>query len=84
MRIPHGSGDTVKAILGGVERSAREIRRQAPAARMIGEYAVKMLVAEVNRRAGTSRAPGSGAGAVPTAHGSAEAEPWPPPVPPVA
>jgi proline racemase len=81
--LPADSRDSLRSLIVGVERSAREILRQAPAARMVGEFAVKMLVREVNRRAGTVR------DSVVVRHRGADKSPsgtpspWPPPVPPV-
>ena len=81
--LPADSRDTLRSLLVGVERSAREILRQAPAARMVGEFAVKMLVREVSRRAETVRDSVlvRTRGADDSTSGTHS--PWPPPVPPV-
>lgn len=76
----------VRGLLSGVERTLESARRQAPAARMVGEFAVKMLVKEAGRLASTVLAASSDRSRSETstpddATSDLVAAPWPPPEP---
>lgn len=76
----------MREFLEGVGRTIGGVRRQAPAARMVGQFAVKMLVKEAGRLtssvlAAASRvSPPSGSGTRESTD-SVNGSPWPPPEP---
>lgn len=45
----------VRRIVGDAQRAVEDTRRQAPGARMVGEFTVRQIVKEARRRAGLSR-----------------------------
>lgn len=49
----------LRAVGEGVGRLVNDLRRQAPGARMVGEFAVKLGLAELGRRI-SARKPGEG------------------------
>jgi hypothetical protein len=76
------SRSIVKSIVQGVETSSRELQRQAPAARMVGEFAVKMLLSEARKWARSAGSPGVDHPRSASASEPTVVAPWPPPTPP--